>query len=161
MLILLRKDKNLRLSWLLICCVLEPGRILNLKLIITMLKESLVRVDIFILFYKSENNLKRFSLRWALKKCLLIGMLKAPSGTLMHFFNRKVILLVICTIHFSLKTQQIIALCQKLTKMKWRKFIQREDSDPRDMNMTGRKMRQARIYCVHILPQFLHKCFTN
>ena len=126
-----------------------------------MLKESLVLEVIFILFYKSENNLKRFSLQWALKKCLLIGMLKALSGTLMHYFNRKVILLVICTIHFLLKTQQIIGLSQNLIKKKLRKFIQREDSDQRDMSMTGKRMRQVKIYCVHTLLQFLHKCFTN
>ena len=126
-----------------------------------MLKVFLVLVGIFILFFKSENNSKRFFLQWDLKKCLLIGMLKALSGTLMRSSNPKAILHVICTIHFLLKTQQIIVLYQKLIKKKLRKFIQKEDSDPEDMNMTGRKMKQAKIYYVHTLPQFLHKCFTN
>lgn len=126
-----------------------------------MLKVPQVLVGIFILFFKSENNLKKFFLQWDLKRCQLIGMLKALSGTLMHFFNRKVILLVICTIHFLLKTQQIIVSYQKLIKKKLRKFIQKEDSDPGVMNMTGRKMKQAKIYYVRTLQQFLHKCFIN
>lgn len=126
-----------------------------------MLKVPLVLVGIFILFFKSENNLKKFFLQWDLKRCQLIGMLKALFGTLMHFFNRKVILHVICTIHFLLKTQQIIVSYQKLIKKKLRKFIQKEDSDPGVMNMTGRKMKQAKIYYVRTLQQFLHKCFTN
>jgi hypothetical protein len=73
-------------------------------------------------------------------------MLRALSGTLMHFSSHRVIQLEMLMTLSLLKPQPSALPFLQTTCKKLRKFTQREVLDQRDMVMIGKKMRLEKIF---------------
>ena len=114
-----------------------------------------------ILLCRFVSNSKKFSWRWASKKCQRIDMLRAHSGTSILFSNHRVTQREICTTPSSSRIQRTVSVFQRTIWMPLRKFMKLAASDQRVISMSGRKMRLRRIFCVHIRLLLALKCCTN
>lgn len=139
------RESSWRLSLLLKCSELVHGRINNSKSTTLMPKVLLDKEVIATLSCLSESNSVRSSLRWVSLRCQPLDMSKAHSGTSMLFSNLKVILLEICTILSSLRSQSPALMCQKSTWRRSRRFTLPVDLDPKVTVMIGNSMRPRRI----------------
>jgi len=143
---LLFRESSLRLSSPLKCLDQEPGRTNNLRSLTSKPRVSPELEAISIPFFWLESNLEKSSLRWASLKCQLTDIARVLSGTSMLFSSRRVIQRETCMILSSLRIQQKLSACQRNTWKLLRKFTQQEDSAPRVTAMTGKKMRQRKIF---------------
>jgi hypothetical protein len=143
---LLFRESSLRLSSPLKCLDQEPGRTNNLRSLTSKPRVSLELEAISIPFFWLESNLEKSSLRWASLKCQLTDIARVLSGTSMLFSSHRVIQRETCMIHSSLRIQQKLSACQRNTWKLLRKFTQQEDLALRVTAMTGKKMRQRKIF---------------
>lgn len=132
---------SLQAQWLQI----KLGQSWTSKNLILKQKVLKLKMEIFIFWWKQDNNLKKFWLTWDLNKWRQTDMCNLHSGILMHCFNLRLILLEMHMILSSCQSQNKLELMKKSTNKKSRKFMKKEVMEVKDTTMNGILNKQRKI----------------
>jgi hypothetical protein len=114
-----------------------------------------------ILWWKFVNSSEKFCLKWDLKRCPPINMLKALSGILTHFSSLNSIQPEMRMILSSLKTRLRLKTLTVNIGKKWRQCTKKEAMEVLDINITGPTRKQKKIFSELILQLFLQDYFES